>query len=76
MVRFKFSSSSLEMSAESTGVGRADVVMDVDVKGAGGSIGFNPDYVLEALKVAEGNRTRASQLLGISDRTLRNKLNN
>ena len=50
VVRFKFSSSSLEMSAESSGVGRADVSMDVDVKGAGGSIGFNPDYVLEALK--------------------------
>jgi len=53
VVRFKFSSSSLEMSAETTGVGRADVVMDVDVKGAGGSIGFNPDYVLESLKVAD-----------------------
>ena len=35
---------------DSTG---ADVSMDVDVKGAGGSIGFNPDYVLEALKVAD-----------------------
>ncbi|MCG8467531.1 MAG: sigma-54 dependent transcriptional regulator [Gemmatimonadetes bacterium] len=30
----------------------------------------------EALAWTEGNRTRASQLLGISDRTLRNKLNN
>ena len=27
--------------------------MDVDVKGAGGWIGFNPDYVLDALKVSE-----------------------
>lgn len=53
VVRFDFSSSSLEMSAESSGVGRADVVMDVDVKGAGGSISFNPDYLLDALKVAE-----------------------
>ncbi len=30
----------------------------------------------EALAWTEGNRTRASHLLGISDRTLRNKLNN
>lgn len=58
VVRFQFSSSSLEMSAESTGVGRADVVMDVDVKGAGGSIGFNPDYVLEALKVSDLDMVR------------------
>lgn len=53
MVRFNFSSSSLEMSAESSGIGRADLVMDVDVKGAGGSISFNPDYLLDALKVAD-----------------------
>ena len=53
MVRFNFSSSSLEMSAESSGIGRADLVMDVEVKGAGGSISFNPDYVLDALKVAD-----------------------
>jgi DNA polymerase-3 subunit beta len=53
IVRFNFSSSSLEMSAESSGIGRADVVMDVDVKGPGGSISFNPDYLLDALKVAD-----------------------
>lgn len=53
IVRFNFSSTSLEMSAESSGIGRADVVMDVDVKGAGGSISFNPDYLLDALKVAD-----------------------
>lgn len=53
IVRFNFSSSSLEMSAESSGIGRADVVMDVDVKGAGGTISFNPDYLLDALKVAD-----------------------
>ena len=53
VARFNFGSSTLELTAESSGVGRADVVMDVDVKGAGGWIGFNPDYVLEALKVAD-----------------------
>ena len=58
VTRFNFGSSSLELSAESSGVGRADVVMDVDVKGPGGWIGFNPDYVLEALKVAEFDTVR------------------
>jgi len=53
LVRFNFNSSYLELSAESAGVGRADVKMDVDVKGPGVSIGFNPDFVLEALKVTE-----------------------
>jgi DNA polymerase-3 subunit beta len=58
LVRFNFTSSSLALATESSGVGRADVVMDVDVKGAGGTIGFNPDYVLEALKVAEKETIR------------------
>lgn len=58
LVRFQFSSASLELSAESSGVGRADVVMDVDIKGAGGSIAFNPDYVLEALKVTDQDTVR------------------
>ena len=53
LVRFNFSSSTLELSAESSGVGRGDATMEVDVKGAGGGIGFNPDYVLEALKVSD-----------------------
>ena len=53
MVRFNFTDSSLELSAESTGVGRAEVKMDVDVKGAGGGISFNPDYLLDALKVTD-----------------------
>ncbi len=53
LVHFRFSSSSLELSAESSGIGRGDVVMDVDVKGPGGTIGFNPDFVLDALKICE-----------------------
>jgi transcriptional regulator with PAS, ATPase and Fis domain len=32
-------------------------------------------YILHVLKKAMGNRTQAAQLLGISIRTLRNKLN-
>ncbi len=53
MVRFNFTESSLELSAESAGVGRADLNMEVETKGAGGAISFNPDYLLDALKVAE-----------------------
>ncbi len=58
LVRFQFGSSTLELSAESSGVGRADVVLDVDVKGPGGAISFNPDYVLEALRVTEQDVVR------------------
>ena len=32
--------------------------MDVDIKGAGGAIAFNPDYVLEALKVTDQDTVR------------------
>jgi DNA-binding NtrC family response regulator len=32
-------------------------------------------YILHALQKANGNRTHAAELLGISIRTLRNKLN-
>jgi DNA polymerase-3 subunit beta len=57
MVRFQFGSSSLELSAEGQ-TGRADVSMDCDVRGAGGSISFNPDFLLDALKVAEMEQIR------------------
>ena len=53
MVRFDFSGSGLQLSAESSGVGRGEITMDADVKGAGGVISFNPDYLLDALKVAD-----------------------
>jgi DNA-binding NtrC family response regulator len=32
--------------------------------------------IIRALQATGGNRTRAAKLLGISERTLRNKLNN
>lgn len=53
MVRFQFEGSELKLSAESSGVGRADLSMGVDMQGAGGSISFNPDYLLDALKVSD-----------------------
>jgi DNA polymerase-3 subunit beta len=58
VVHLNFSSQSLELSAESAGVGRADQVMDVDVKGAGGVLSFNPDFLLEALKVCDLDTVR------------------
>ncbi|MEZ5966609.1 MAG: DNA polymerase III subunit beta [Planctomycetota bacterium] len=57
-VRFTFSSSTLEMSAENSTVGRADVCIDVDVKGAGCTVAFNPDFVLDALRVADSDVVR------------------
>ncbi|HEX5052600.1 MAG TPA: DNA polymerase III subunit beta [Planctomycetota bacterium] len=58
MVRFEVGEKSLRMTAESSTRGRADVVVDADVKGAGGSINFNPDYILEALRVCQQDQIR------------------
>jgi two-component system response regulator FlrC len=33
------------------------------------------EYILKALEICKGNRTHAAKMLGISVRTLRNKLN-
>lgn len=53
LIRLNFSGQTLDLSAESSGVGTAEQSMDVDVKGAGGALSFNPDYLLEALKVCD-----------------------
>ena len=53
MINLQFDGSTLKLSAESSGVGRADLTMDVDTQGKGGSISFNPDYLLDALKVSD-----------------------
>lgn len=53
MVRFEIADSTLSMNAESSTRGRADVSLEVKVKGAGGGINFNPDYILEALRVSD-----------------------
>ena len=53
VVRFDFGQDSLQLSAESSDVGRGDVSMEAVVKGPGGAINFNGDYVLEALKVCD-----------------------
>ncbi len=58
MVRFEVGEQTLRMTAESSARGRADVSIDVDVKGAGGSINLNPDYILEALRACELDQVR------------------
>jgi DNA polymerase-3 subunit beta len=58
MVRFEVGDQTLRMTAESSSRGRADIVVDCVVKGAGGSINFNPDYILEALRVCQLDQVR------------------
>lgn len=58
MVRFEVNENQLRLTAESQTRGRADVTIDAVVKGAGGSINFNPDYILEALRVCDLERVR------------------
>jgi DNA polymerase III subunit beta len=57
-VRFEVQDSSLRLTAENSTRGRAEVLMDVTSKGAGGSINFNPDYILEALRVCDLDTVR------------------
>lgn len=58
MVRFEVGDQSMRMTAESSARGRADVSIDAVVKGAGGSINFNPDYILEALRQSDLDQVR------------------
>ncbi|MBK8099230.1 MAG: DNA polymerase III subunit beta [Planctomycetes bacterium] len=58
MVKFEVGDQALRITAESSARGRADVSVDVNVKGAGGSINFNPDYILEALRVCQLDQVR------------------
>ena len=53
MVRFEVSDQQLRITSDNSAVGRADVSIDCDVKGAGGSINLNPDYILEGLRACE-----------------------
>lgn len=58
MVRFEVNDNSLLLTAESSARGRADVTLEAVVKGAGGSINFNPDYILEGLRVCDLEQVR------------------
>jgi DNA polymerase-3 subunit beta len=53
MVRFEVADNTLRLTAESSSRGRADVHMEAVTKGAGGTINFNPSYLLEAMRVSD-----------------------
>lgn len=53
MVRLKFAGNELELTAESSNVGKARQTMSVEMKGKGGSIAFNPDFLIDALKACD-----------------------
>ncbi|MBK8980474.1 MAG: DNA polymerase III subunit beta [Planctomycetes bacterium] len=53
MVRFEFRDAALLLSAESSGVGRAKHTIDATIEGPSSAISFNPDYLLDALKVSD-----------------------
>ena len=55
--RFSFKRGELEIAAAG-GEGRATVRMDVDFDGADETIGFNPAFVLDGLKVVDGENVR------------------
>ena len=58
MVRVEFDSGRISMSAENSAVGRAEVSIDADIRGAGGVVAFNPDFLLDALKVTDNEIIR------------------
>jgi DNA polymerase-3 subunit beta len=53
MVRLLFSASTLQLSAEAIGKGRGDIVMEIDAKGPGASLGFDPDFLIEGLRTSD-----------------------
>jgi DNA polymerase III subunit beta len=58
MVRFEVGDQALRITAESAARGRADVSIDAVVKGSGGSINFNPDFITEALRQSKMDQVR------------------
>lgn len=64
VVRFKFTGSSLTLTAASPQRGEARAEMPAAFKGTNSEIGFNPDFVLEGLKVSR----RESVRLDFNDR--------
>lgn len=58
MVRMQFEGSAIKISAENSGVGRGEASIEADIRGAGGAAAFNPDYLLDALKVTSAEVVR------------------
>jgi DNA polymerase III subunit beta len=57
-VRLSLKDGHLELSGSSAGRGAAHAHMEVDFKGEGAEIAFNPDYVVDGLKNCETGRVR------------------
>jgi DNA polymerase-3 subunit beta len=70
MVRFEVADATIRLTAESSARGRADITIDAEVRGAGGSVNLNPDFLLEGLRVSEQEQIR----LDMSDDSMPAKL--
>ncbi|MBU6391045.1 MAG: DNA polymerase III subunit beta [Planctomycetes bacterium] len=56
IVKFILGKEKLMLSSRAANIGEAELEVRVDYDGTAFEIGFNPDYVLEALKVADADR--------------------
>lgn len=56
VVRLAFSPNNMEVASEHEGRGRASANFEVDYAGEGLKTAFNPDYLLDGLKAAHGER--------------------
>jgi DNA polymerase-3 subunit beta len=70
MVRFEVTDAAIRLTAESSTRGRADVTIDAEVRGAGGAVNLNPDFLLEGLRVSQQEQIR----LDMSDDSMPAKL--
>ena len=57
-VRMTLGGGNLRLDSELANVGSASVSMDVDMRGPGGQALFNPDYILEFLRVTPAETLR------------------
>lgn len=53
VVKFRLTKSKLNLSSRAADVGEAEQVVDVNYDGPDFEIGFNPDYVIDALKASD-----------------------
>ncbi len=56
VVRIEFSPNNMEIASEHEGRGKASANFEVDYSGDGLKTAFNPDYLLDGLKAAHGER--------------------
>lgn len=51
IIRFNLSDSHLNISSEASNLGEAHIEMNIDYKGDSVALGFNPDYLIDILKI-------------------------